>query len=193
MLGVSHVCAEVTNNIDFFQGSLGLNFPPIAPASMDPAVFFYEVYLAASLVVLLIAWKVRYSRFGAGLMSIREDEDTARMLGVPTERYKRQAFVLSAVLTGLLGVIYGHSLGYITTDSVYRDDTNLSLIVYSLLGGMGTLFGPVIGAFALVFITQVILGRLLDFHLFATGLLLVLLILMAPGGVLGLLKRKAAS
>jgi branched-chain amino acid transport system permease protein len=193
MLGVSHVCAEITNNIDFFQGSLGLNFPPIAPASMDPAVFFYEAYLVAALVVLLIAWKVRYSRFGAGLLSIREDEDTARMLGVPTERYKRQAFVLSAVLTGLLGVIYGHSLGYITTESVYRDDTNLSLIVYSLLGGMGTLFGPVIGAFALVFITQVILGRLLDFHLFATGLLLVLLILLAPGGVLGLLKRKAAS
>jgi len=193
MLGVSHVCAEVTNNIDFFQGSLGLNFPPIAPPSMDPAVFFYEIYLVASLLVLLIAWKVRYSRFGAGLLSIREDEDTARMLGVPTERYKRLAFVISAVLTGLLGVIYGHSLGYITTESVYRDDTNLSLIVYSLLGGMGTLFGPVIGAFALVFITQVILGRLLDFHLFATGLLLVLLILMAPGGVLGLLKRKAAS
>ena len=193
MLGVSHVCAEVTNNVDFFQGSLGLNFPPIAPASMDPAVFFYEVYLAASLVVLLVAWKVRYSRFGAGLLSIREDEDTARMLGVPTERYKRQAFVLSAVLTGLQGVIYGHSLGYITTESVYRDDTNLSLIVYSLLGGMGTLFGPVIGAFALVFITQVLLGRLLDFHLFATGLMLVLLILLAPGGVLGLVKRRAAS
>ena len=190
MLGVSHVCAEVTNNIDFFQGSLGLNFPQIAPASVDPARFFYELYLVAGLAVLLIAWKVRYSRFGAGLLSIREDEDTARMLGVPTERYKRLAFVLSAVLTGLLGVIYGHSLGYITTDSVYRDDTNLSLIVYSLLGGMGTLFGPVIGAFSLVFITQVLLGRLLDFHLFATGLMLVLLILLAPGGVLGLLKRK---
>ena len=192
MLGVSHVCAEVTNNIDFFQGSLGLSFPQIAPASMDPAGFFYELYLVAGLAVLLIAWKVRYSRFGAGLLSIREDEDTARMLGVPTERYKRLAFVLSAVLTGLLGVIYGHSLGYITTDSVYRDDTNLSLIVYSLLGGMGTLFGPVIGAFSLVFVTQVLLGRLLDFHLFATGLMLVLLILLAPGGVLGLLKRRPA-
>ena len=82
-------------------------------------------------------------------------------------------------------VIFGHSLGYITTDSVYRDDTNLSLIVYSLLGGMGTLFGPVIGAFALVFVTQVLLGRLLDFHLFATGLLLVILVLAAPGGVIG--------
>ncbi len=139
-------------------------------------------------MVLLIAWQIRRSRFGAGLLSIREDEDTARMLGVPTERYKRLAFVISAVLTGQLGVIYAHSLGYITTDSVYRDDTNLSLIVYSLLGGMGTLFGPVIGAFMLVFITQVILGRLLDFHLFATGLLLVILVLAAPGGVLGLVR-----
>ena len=193
MLGVSHVCAEVTNNIDFFQGAMGLNFPPLAPASMDPASFFYELYLAGALLILLVSWQIRRSRFGAGLLSIREDEDTARMLGVPTERYKRIAFVTSAVLTGCLGVIYAHSLGYITTDSVYRDDTNLSLIVYSLLGGMGTLFGPVIGAFSLVFITQVILGRLLDFHLFATGLLLVLLILMAPGGVLGLLKRKAAT
>jgi len=190
MLGVSHVCAEVTNNIDFFQGSMGLNFPPIAPAGMDPANFFYELYLAGALLILLISWQIKRSRFGAGLLSIREDEDTARMLGVPTERYKRTAFVVSAVLTGLMGVIYAHSLGYITTESVYRDDTNLSLIVYSLLGGMGTLFGPVIGAFLLVFITQVILGRLLDFHLFATGLLLVVLILAAPGGVSGLLKRR---
>ncbi|MBS0223033.1 MAG: branched-chain amino acid ABC transporter permease [Proteobacteria bacterium] len=188
MLGVSHVCAELTNNVDFFQGSLGLNFPPIAPASADPADFFYWLYLAAGLVVLFIAWWIRHSRFGAGLLSIREDEDTARMLGVPTERYKRLAFVTSAVLTGLLGVIYAHSLGYITTDSVYRDDTNLSLIVYSLLGGMGTLFGPVIGAFLLVFVTQVILARLLDFHLFATGLLLVLLVLAAPGGVVGVVR-----
>ena len=112
------------------------------------------------------------------------------MLGVPTERYKRIAFVISAVLTGLLGVIYAHSLGYITTDSVYRDDTNLNLVVFSLLGGMGTLFGPIIGAFLLVFITQVILGRLLDFHLFATGLLLVILVLAAPGGILGFVRTR---
>ena len=190
MLGVSHVCSEVTNNVDIFQGSLGLNFPQIAPASMDPASFFYEIYLAGATIVLLIAWQIRRSRFGAGLLSIREDEDTARMLGVPTERYKRTAFVISAVLTGMMGVIYAHSLGYITTESVYRDDTNLNLIVYSLLGGMGTLFGPVIGAGLLVFVTQVILARLLDFHLFATGLLLVLLILLAPGGLSGLLKRR---
>jgi branched-chain amino acid transport system permease protein len=185
MLGVSHVCAELNNNLDFLQGSLGLNFPVVAPESIAPETFYYELCLFAGCAVLAVAWQIRRSRFGAGLLSIREDEDTARMLGVPAERYKRIAFVVSAVLTGLLGVIYAHSLGYITTDSVYRDDTNLNLIVFSLLGGMGTLFGPVIGAFLLVFVTQVVLGRLLDFHLFATGLLLVILVLAAPGGVLG--------
>ena len=91
---------------------------------MAPEVFFYEVYLlAGSAAVLAIAGPIRRSRFGAGLLSIRRDEDTARMLGAPTERYKRVAFVISAVLTGVLGVLYAHSLGYITTDSVYRATT----------------------------------------------------------------------
>jgi branched-chain amino acid transport system permease protein len=189
MLGVAHVCSELNNNIDALGGSMGLNFPPVAPVSMAPEAFFFELYLAGGVIVLLIAWAIRNSRFGAGLLSIREDEDTARMLGVPTERYKRIAFVVSAILTGMLGVIYAHSLGYITTDSVYRDDTSLSLVVFSLLGGMGTLFGPVIGAGLLVFITQVVLGRLLDFHMFATGLLLVILVLAAPGGVIGFVRK----
>ncbi len=190
MLGVSHVCSELNNNVDALQGSLGLNFPAVTLANLAPEAFFYELYLSAGLAVLSVAWLIQRSRFGAGLLAIREDEDTARMLGVPTERYKRIAFVVSAVLTGLLGVIYAHSLGYITTDSVYRDDTNLNLVVFSLLGGMGTLFGPTIGAFLLVFITQVILGRLLDFHLFATGLLLVILVLAAPGGILGFVRTR---
>ena len=186
MLGVSHVCAELNNNVDALQGALGLTLANIAPEAWDPAILFYELYLAAGAIVLLIAWAIRRGKFGAGLLAIREDEDTARMLGVPTTRYKNAAFVISAVLTGMLGVIYAHSLGYITTDSVYRDDTNLNLVVFSLLGGIGTLAGPVIGAFLLVFITQVVLGNLLDFHLFATGLLLVVLVLAAPGGIIGL-------
>jgi branched-chain amino acid transport system permease protein len=65
MLGVCHVCAELNNNIDALQGSLGLNFPAIAPPSWDPATFFYELYLAAGVIVFLIAWQIQRSRFGA--------------------------------------------------------------------------------------------------------------------------------
>jgi branched-chain amino acid transport system permease protein len=188
MLGVSHVFSELNNNIDWLKGSMGLILPDVAPAAIDPHVFYYEAFLAAAALTLLVAWLVKRSRFGHGLIAIREDEDTARMLGVPTEHYKAAAFLVSAVLTGLFGVIYAHSLGYITTGSVYRDDNNLNLLVFSLLGGIGTLIGPIIGAVIIVVLTQVVLGNLLDFHMFATGLLLVLLVLLAPTGIVGLVR-----
>jgi branched-chain amino acid transport system permease protein len=127
-------------------------------------------------------------RVGYGLLSIREDEDTARMLGVPTERYKIAVFVLSAALTGMFGVIYAWSLGYITTSSVYRTDFSLNMIVYSLLGGMGTLIGPILGSLLMVVLTQVLLGRLLDIHMLLTGALLVAIVLLAPRGLVGFVR-----
>lgn len=189
MLGVAHVLSELNNNIDIFQGSMGITLADIVPDDFQPQDVFYEILLALGVAILLLAIWIKQSRFGYGLLSIREDEDTARMLGVPTERYKRIAFVISGVLTGLLGIVYAHSLGYITTASVYRDDTSLDLIVFCLLGGIGTLSGPLIGAFLLVFMNQFVLGNLLDFHLFVTGLLLVVLILAAPDGLLGLIRK----
>jgi len=189
MLGVAHVLSELNNNIDIFQGSMGITLADIVPDDFEPQDIFYWAFLALGVAILLLTIWIKQSRFGYGLLSIREDEDTARMLGVPTERYKRIAFVVSGVLTGLLGIVYAHSLGYITTASVYRDDTSLDLIVFCLLGGIGTLSGPLIGAFLLVFMNQFVLGDLLDFHLFVTGLLLVVLILAAPDGLLGLVRK----
>jgi len=189
MLGVSHVAGELNTTVDVFQGSMGLMFAEIVPDDWDPQWFYYELYLNVASGILAISWALRRSRFGYGLLSIREDEDTARMLGVPTERYKSLAFVLSAVLTGVLGAIYAHSLGYVTTASLYRDDTNLSLIVFALLGGIGTLAGPIIGAFLIVVLTHVVLSDFPDVHLFAMGLILVLLVLVAPDGLIGLGRR----
>jgi len=80
MLGVCHVCAELNNNIDVLQGSLGLNFPPIAPSAMDPATFFYEAFLAGTLVVLAIAWWIRRSRFGARIRQGRDGKRARRNL-----------------------------------------------------------------------------------------------------------------
>ena len=100
MLGVSQVLAELNNNLDFLKGSMGVILPRIVPKATDPATFFYYVFLVATLCTLLIAFGVKVGRIGYGLVAIREDEDTARMLGVPTERYKTQMFVLSAMLSG---------------------------------------------------------------------------------------------
>jgi branched-chain amino acid transport system permease protein len=195
MLGVSQVLAELNNNIDIFKGSLGLVLPRVPLLGLRNEALYYFILLAACFAVLAIAFAVKHSRVGAGLLAIREDEDTARMLGVPTERYKIGMFVLSAFLTGGLGVIYAHSLGYITTGSVYRTDFSLNMIVYALLGGIGTIAGPLIGAAVMVILTQVVLGSLLNVHMFITGALLVALVLVAPKGILGglqALRRRAA-
>lgn len=185
MLGVAQVLAELTNSIDAFKGSMGLVFPRIPAFGLRTEAVFYYLLLIATVLILAIAFAVKNTRIGQGLAAMREDEDTARMLGVPTERYKITMFVLSATLTGALGVIYAHSLGYITTSSVYRTDFSLNMIVYNLLGGMGTLVGPLIGAAIMVVLTQVILGGFLNLHMFLTGAMLVALVLAAPKGIMG--------
>jgi branched-chain amino acid transport system permease protein len=190
MLGVAQVLAELNNNIDAFKGSLGLVLPRIAAFGLRPEAVFYYLFLIAAFLTLLIAFAVKTSRAGYGLVALREDEDTARMLGVPTERFKIAMFILSAAITGAIGVIYAHSLGYITTGSVYRTDFSLNMIVYNLLGGMGTLIGPLVGSLLMVVLTQVVLGRLLNIHMFITGALLVLLVLLAPNGLAGLWRRR---
>ena len=90
------------------------------------------------------------------------------------------------LINGLsLGAIYAHSLGYITTGSVFRTDFSLNMIVHNLLGGIGTLIGPMIGAIIMVLLTQVVLGSFLNLHMFLTGAMLVILVLAAPKGIVG--------
>lgn len=190
MLGVAQVTGELASAIDWIGGGIGLSLPPAEPEWMAPEAFFHFVYVGLlALVVGAAAW-VRASRFGQGLLAIREDEDTARMLAVPAERYKVAALVLSAFLTGLLGAVYAFALGYITTDSVFRTDFSLNMIVHALLGGLGTIAGPLLGAALMVLVTQVLLGEMLNLHLFATGALVVAVVLLAPQGLLGLLRRR---
>jgi branched-chain amino acid transport system permease protein len=189
MLGVSQVVGELVNNVPWFQGGVGVFLAPPVPSGMPPENFYYYIFGALLLAAFLISVAVKRTRFGYALLAIREDEDTAMMLGVATERYKIMAFVLSAVLIGLLGAVYGYSVGYFTTYTVFRLDFSLNMIVFCLIGGVGTLFGPVIGTAVMLFLTQVLLSRFLDIHLLITGLIVVAIILLMPGGILGALWR----
>lgn len=185
MLGVSQVLGELVATLDWFQGSLGIVLPRLAPRDIEPQVFYYYLFLGLAVLTLVIGFAIKVGRIGYGLIAVREDEDTAAMMGVPTEAYKIFVFVISAVLTGMIGAAYAHSLGYITGESVFRVDFSLNMIVYALLGGIGTLAGPIIGAVIMVVLTQVLLGDLLDIHMLATGALLAVLVLLAPKGILG--------
>jgi branched-chain amino acid transport system permease protein len=191
MLGIGQVAAELANNVGWFQGDVGLFLETALPDGVEPERFFYYVFAALFLFTGVVSLIVMRSRFGYGLLAIREDEDTAKMLGVPTEQIKAFGFTISAVLVGMLGATYAYSLGYFTASSVFRIDFSLNMIIYCLIGGIGTLAGPVVGAALMLLLTQIILGQLLELHLLATGLVVILIVLTLPSGVMGLVSGEA--
>lgn len=187
MLGISEVVAELANNVSWVQGDVGLFIETRLPDGMAPERFYYYVFGVLLLITVATSFLVLRSRFGYGLLAIREDEDTAKMLGVPTEQLKALGFVVSASLVGMLGATYAYSLGYFTTGSVFRIDFSLNMIIYCLIGGIGTIAGPIVGAALMLFLTQVVLGQMLDFHLLVTGLVIIVIVLSMPDGIMGLL------
>jgi branched-chain amino acid transport system permease protein len=185
MLALALVAAEIVNSVSFFGGSVGIDLRSLGPEWMRPELFFYYLLLAALAITLLVAHWLKHSRVGYGLMSIRENEDAAEMLGVPTARFKSIGFVISAGLCGLFGAILASNLGYVTTNSVFSEQISLEMILYCLLGGMGSIAGPVIGAVVFTILTKVLLIDFLSIHLALTGLIMILVVLVAPNGVFG--------
>jgi branched-chain amino acid transport system permease protein len=188
MLGISQVVAELANNVSWIQGDVGMFIETRLPEGMEPERFYYYVFGALLVVSALVSFLILRSRFGYGLLAIREDEDTSKMLGVPTEQLKALGFVVSASLVGMLGATYAYSLGYFTTGSVFRVDFSLNMIIYCLIGGIGTIAGPIVGAALMLLLTQIVLGQLLEWHLLVTGLVVVAIVLTMPDGIMGLLR-----
>lgn len=189
MLAFAEILGEVTKTFDSFHGTTGFPLPVLAAPGLTKVQLFYFLFLLLFLVNVAVFVWLRRSRLGMGLTCVGQDEDTAAMLGIPTERYKLVAFVLSAVLTAAGGVLYGYSLGFISTGSVFRIDISLNLILYSMLGGIGTVAGPIAGAAIMIVLTQVVLGDLLDLHMMLTGVVLIAMVILAPKGLMGLLQK----
>jgi len=181
-------------------GANGLRIPRPFPSDVlrpEQHERFFYLHAALLAVALLVWWAIDRSRFGIGLKAVREDEDKAQSLGVPTFRYKLVAFVLSALFTALGGGLYALWFGFLDPIFQFSILIGAYMVLMSLLGGIRTVFGPLIGA--------VIVGTSVEFfkaeygdtqlHLVATGLLLGLVVLFMPDGILpaasGLLARFA--
>jgi branched-chain amino acid transport system permease protein len=189
MLAFAEILAEITKTFDLFHGTSGFPLPALLVPGLTKVQLFYFLFLLLFIANVAVFVWLRRSRIGMGLTCVGQDEDTAAMLGIPTERYKLIAFVISAVLTAAGGVLYGYSLGFISTGSVFRIDISLNLILYSMLGGIGTVAGPVIGAALMIILTQVVLGDLLDLHMALTGIVLIGMVTLAPKGLMGLVRK----
>jgi ABC-type branched-subunit amino acid transport system ATPase component/ABC-type branched-subunit amino acid transport system permease subunit len=167
-------------------GSNGLTLPlPAWDRDIQNLPFYYAMLGLAALQVLL-SWWIRRTKFGMGLIAIREDEDKAAAVGVRTSAYKVLSFVASAVLIGVAGGVYAYFLSFIDPRGMFDILVSVQLVLAALVGGRGTIWGPVLGAFLVVPLNEAAnnLAATEGLHLFAFGLALGAVVMFLPRGLL---------
>lgn len=150
----------------------------------------YWSILLLAFVTTIICYKISSSKFGLRLIAIREDEQAAETLGIDTTKDKIIAFVLSGFLVGLAGAIHFTYQNYIDPPFAFSIHLTLTPIVMTLFGGVGTVFGPVIGATLFTFIHEILWAELTLLYMAIFGGILMMLILFFPQGLLGWMKEK---
>ncbi|MBB5082924.1 branched-chain amino acid ABC transporter permease [Nonomuraea endophytica] len=167
-------------------GATGLQVPaPFELSRGQTHMVFFYLFLALLGLVLLTWWFISRSRFGGGLKAIREDEDKAEMLGVPTAAFKVVAFAVSALFVALAGGLYAVWFRSLDPIFVFSIVSGVYMVLMSLLGGVRHLFGPLLGALIIAPAGEYFLIALGEsqIHLTATGVLLVLVVLFMPEGI----------
>jgi branched-chain amino acid transport system permease protein len=142
--------------------------------------------LALMVVTITVAYVIGHSRFGVRLNAIREDEVAAEALGIDATRYKLSAFVLSAVFPAVAGGIQAYKVLYIDPPSVFFVQITIAMALMSMLGGKGTVIGPIVGAVLLYTAQELTWVNFPTAHLIAYGLFIVLVARFMPRGLMGL-------
>lgn len=201
------------------EGILVTEIPPFKIGATLVTDFFTKVpfyYIGLALVVLTIAvtYLVQHSKLGYFFQAIREDQDAAHSLGIPIALYKNIALVISAVLTSLAGSFYGIYVGFVDPPTVLGLDVSVQIMLICIIGGMGTIWGPVLGSLVLVPLSEALRSNLITeglvkigmvnaeskvglflkenlshAHVLLYGILVVLVILFMPDGLMGFLKK----
>ena len=177
--GLISLVEVVTINLrDLTGGSGGISTPP-----GNNMLLAYYLVLAVAAGTIVLSYQVARSQFGLALFSIREDEEVARAFGVPTSLYKCLALVISSIPASLVGGIYVWNMTYISPSAVFGLEIALSPIVMAMLGGTGTILGPLVGAIFITLVQEFLWTKVPFFHLAMYGIVLVLVGLFLPGGL----------
>lgn len=216
---------SVLNLSDLTQGAEGIlisDLPPIIIGGVTITDFsnkapFYYIGLILTLLTILVTWLIQNSKPGYFFQAIREDQDAAHSLGINLTFHKNSALAISAILTSLAGSFYAIYIKFIDPTTVLSLDLSVQIVLIGIIGGIGTIYGPVVGALVLVPLSEVLRSNLLGeslvksgvvnpesgighfltenlshAHVLIYGILVVLVILFMPEGVLGFIKKITA-
>jgi branched-chain amino acid transport system permease protein len=186
-IGVSEAVRVLASGVAFTGGSSGLRMPP---GSYDFDRNYAAIVLLAAISVAGSAL-IRAGSFGQALSAIRQDIDAAEALGVPSTRMKLAAHAISAAMVSLAGALFAMNFQYISPGSVFDFRLSLSIVLMPIVGGVGTIAGPILGAgiFSYLQIKLLSIPSLRDSYLFIYGGLLMVVMLFEPRGLVGLWMR----
>jgi branched-chain amino acid transport system permease protein len=144
----------------------------------------YYLALGVLLLTTAVAYSLTHSKLGLGMMSVREDEDAARAIGVNTFRHKLSAFTISAALAGLAGSSFAYFHVSYYPSLAFSPEWTFDALIVTFVGGVGTVIGPLLGAVFFVLIRDVLAANLVGIHLLIFGVLFVIVVLLLPGGMI---------
>ncbi len=183
-LALAQVMAAIVSNVELAGRNVGLVLPPL---NNDP--LFYELALGLLVVATLsIFWMTR-SRFGFGLIAIRENEEGAAVMGVNTTLYKTLAFALSGLFSALAGGIHAYWITFLDPESAFDISLNVKMIIMAVFGGPGTVLGPIVGAFSLSAISEVLSNEVTNIAGLFFGVVVVAAVVLMPRGLAEAIRR----
>ncbi|HEV3156304.1 MAG TPA: branched-chain amino acid ABC transporter permease [Candidatus Baltobacteraceae bacterium] len=180
-LAVALAVKELIENVDALGGGSGL----AVHQSSVFITYFYAMWLVCA-VCLLCTWLIARSKLGYAMVAIRENEEAAAALGIDPTRYKVFAWMISGAMTASAGATFAFANGNIDPATVFGIDYNIFPIAMVILGGIGTVAGPLLGAFLLTAFNEVLWGHFPALHNLFFGLAIVLIVFFVPRGVMSL-------
>lgn len=201
-LAFAEVFRILANSVPFTRGGLGLLIkadPRPGNFQFRDPVWFYYLALALCVLSLVLAWWLTRSRFGARLAAIRENEDAARALGIDVFREKVRVLALSGGMCAAGGTVYAQKYLYLDPWLAYGVDKSVEMLLVSMIGGAGTIFGPLIGSGVLHVVGEATreLGNLVPgiknaqpLSLIVYGAILIMIVGYLPDGLVGLFRRR---
>ena len=198
-LAFAEVSMGVAMNWDYVRGPVGILLPmKNSPGNLFFIARYPYYYFILGLLALgiYVTWVIKKSKIGYYLLAIREDEDAAEVSGVPTSRYKTLAMVISAFMISLGGTFYAQFFLYISPEIMFGFGSQMAMLIGTMVGGAGTLFGPVWGSLVFSFLGEALRSlplahsrEIVTVERMVWALVLILVIFYLPGGLVTLREK----
>ncbi|MEO8975647.1 MAG: branched-chain amino acid ABC transporter permease [Casimicrobiaceae bacterium] len=183
-LALAEVMIAIVSNLDIAGRNTGLVLPLLRGDAL-----FYELSLGLLALTTLAVFWVAHSRFGFGLIAIRENEEAAAVMGVDTTRYKVAAFAISGFFTSLAGGIHAYWITFLDPVSAFDIGLNVKMIIMAVFGGPGSVLGPVVGALLLSSVSEVLSTEISTVAGLFFGAVIVVAVVFMPRGLADLGRR----